>query len=175
MCCYLWGCKELDTTERLNWTELINTWWHYIIPPATPPRWSHPLMTLVSFLLYWNLHADAPCNSLLSQSLGFLTAHCIYSFRVKSWTDLSLLYFIYHIQIFSRFLTFILKYPEFSVFISSGSTILIFCLDHSTWGPCFNWSLLAFSQFHSQRDSYKILSQTISPHANDPLKTSNDL
>ena len=20
--CYLWGCKELDTTERLNWTEL---------------------------------------------------------------------------------------------------------------------------------------------------------
>ena len=21
-CCDLWGCKELDTTERLNWTEL---------------------------------------------------------------------------------------------------------------------------------------------------------
>ena len=22
-CCDSWGCKELDTTERLNWTELI--------------------------------------------------------------------------------------------------------------------------------------------------------
>ena len=21
-CCYSWGCKELDTTERLNWTEV---------------------------------------------------------------------------------------------------------------------------------------------------------
>ena len=25
-CCDSWGCKELDTTERLNWTELIQTW-----------------------------------------------------------------------------------------------------------------------------------------------------
>ena len=23
VCCNSWGCKELDTTERLNWTELI--------------------------------------------------------------------------------------------------------------------------------------------------------
>ena len=23
MCCDSWGCKESDTTERLNWTELI--------------------------------------------------------------------------------------------------------------------------------------------------------
>ena len=22
-CCSSWGCKELDTTEQLNWTELI--------------------------------------------------------------------------------------------------------------------------------------------------------
>ena len=33
MCCYSWGCKELDTTEQLKWTELnernqndINRW-----------------------------------------------------------------------------------------------------------------------------------------------------
>ena len=25
-CCRPWGCKESDTTEQLNWTELINTW-----------------------------------------------------------------------------------------------------------------------------------------------------
>ena len=24
-CCNSWGCKELDTTERLNWTESIHT------------------------------------------------------------------------------------------------------------------------------------------------------
>ena len=23
VCCYLWGCKESDTTELLNWTKLI--------------------------------------------------------------------------------------------------------------------------------------------------------
>ena len=32
-CCDLWGCKELDTTERLNWTELktngIGNWNEY--------------------------------------------------------------------------------------------------------------------------------------------------
>ena len=25
-CCDLWGCKESDTTERLNWTALSKTW-----------------------------------------------------------------------------------------------------------------------------------------------------
>ena len=25
VCCSPWGCKELDMTEQLNWTELINT------------------------------------------------------------------------------------------------------------------------------------------------------
>ena len=28
-CCYSWGCKELDTTEWLNWTEL-NHYLHYL-------------------------------------------------------------------------------------------------------------------------------------------------
>ena len=26
VCCSSWGCKELDKTERLNWTELSTTW-----------------------------------------------------------------------------------------------------------------------------------------------------
>ena len=26
VCCSSWGCKESDTTERLNWTELIFKW-----------------------------------------------------------------------------------------------------------------------------------------------------
>ena len=26
-CCDSWGCKELDMTERLNWTELISSSW----------------------------------------------------------------------------------------------------------------------------------------------------
>ena len=25
VCCIPWGCKELDMTERLNWTELNKT------------------------------------------------------------------------------------------------------------------------------------------------------
>ena len=27
-CCSSWGCKESDTTERLNWTELTQGNWH---------------------------------------------------------------------------------------------------------------------------------------------------
>ena len=39
-CCDSWGCKELDTTERLNWTELIKTkilWniWIFLILPKS--------------------------------------------------------------------------------------------------------------------------------------------
>ena len=33
-CCSSWGRKELDTTEQLNWTELILmkiSWWNYLI------------------------------------------------------------------------------------------------------------------------------------------------
>ena len=32
-CCSPWGCKELDVTERLNWTELILTCvrWYFIV------------------------------------------------------------------------------------------------------------------------------------------------
>ena len=26
-CCYSWGCKESDTTEWMNWTELNWEWW----------------------------------------------------------------------------------------------------------------------------------------------------
>ena len=26
-CCNSWGCKELDTTERLNWTEYYTAWY----------------------------------------------------------------------------------------------------------------------------------------------------
>ena len=32
-CCGSWGRKELDTTERLNWTDQLNNpWWHEIPP-----------------------------------------------------------------------------------------------------------------------------------------------
>ena len=38
-CCSPWGCKESDTTERLNWTELMpllktlpNAGWYYLSP-----------------------------------------------------------------------------------------------------------------------------------------------
>ena len=35
-CCDSWGCKELDRTERLNWTELISFFW---IPHACVNMW----------------------------------------------------------------------------------------------------------------------------------------
>ena len=32
-CCDSWGCEELDTTERLNWTELIPKWINDVFLP----------------------------------------------------------------------------------------------------------------------------------------------
>ena len=61
VCCISWGCKELDTTERLNWTELMATvclflfFWpcrvkHGILVPwpgikLVPPAWEHRVLT----------------------------------------------------------------------------------------------------------------------------------
>ena len=44
-CCDSWGCKELDTTERLNWTELkqvLKAWWSHAKRTEEPAwRGSH--------------------------------------------------------------------------------------------------------------------------------------
>ena len=42
MCCDSWGCKQSDTTERLNWTELSATW------EVPPPKmfWRHILFLI---------------------------------------------------------------------------------------------------------------------------------
>ena len=46
-CCDSWGCKELDTTERLNWTELNWSWQCDMtenghLQPASPSGYSQP-------------------------------------------------------------------------------------------------------------------------------------
>ena len=46
-CCSPWGCKELDTTERLNWTELNWSWQCDMtenghLQPASPSGYSQP-------------------------------------------------------------------------------------------------------------------------------------
>ena len=43
-CCNSWDCKELDTTERLNWTEL--NWW----------LWGrkYPMLSLLDVAGHWN-------------------------------------------------------------------------------------------------------------------------
>ena len=35
VCCSPWGCKELDTTERLNWTELMSDAYNCTAEPTT--------------------------------------------------------------------------------------------------------------------------------------------
>ena len=38
-CCDSWGCKELDTTERLNWTVLISTRYKMHLKPKVSIIW----------------------------------------------------------------------------------------------------------------------------------------
>ena len=76
VCCDSWGHKELDTTERLNWTEL-NQWveetldiTHKVMPWSQPPaahhlhcapeRLFHGSGSLLPHL--WNKAIDSNCN-----------------------------------------------------------------------------------------------------------------
>ena len=52
VCCDSWGRKELDTTERLNWTELVVQWL------GLPLLWAW-VQSLVMKLKSYNLHGTA--------------------------------------------------------------------------------------------------------------------
>ena len=41
-CCDSWGCKELDTTERLNWTELTASGRRFVL------IWANPSLSFLS-------------------------------------------------------------------------------------------------------------------------------
>ena len=49
-CCDSWGCKELDTTEWLNWTEPIATWKHRKVDTFQNPLQDLALWHKVKFL-----------------------------------------------------------------------------------------------------------------------------
>ena len=70
----------------------------------------------------------------------------------KPWTDPSLLYFIYYIQSSASSISFILVYLESSIFILLP---LLLNLLRGSLGFLCSWPLPVFSQFHSQRDSFK--------------------
>ena len=42
-CCDSWGCKESDTTEWLNWTEVSTVWTHFLLSQGTLDSvdWTH--------------------------------------------------------------------------------------------------------------------------------------
>ena len=56
-CCNSWGCKESDTTDRLNWTELIVIWFGIDCTPykGVIKYWVYSLCcTLCYFDLFYN-------------------------------------------------------------------------------------------------------------------------
>ena len=63
VCCNSWACKEWDTTEQLNWTELTETEWKPGIPTA----------------VYWGLEARSKVPLALA-----LIEKCNFSKRKKS-------------------------------------------------------------------------------------------
>ena len=56
VCCDSWGCKESDTTERLNWTELNNFLLKLFIGNKTRLRWID-----LNCLLFLNLKLQSVC------------------------------------------------------------------------------------------------------------------
>ena len=66
-CCNLWGCKESDTTERLNWTEL-NSASIFLLPSLTIPSILYCSMQTKFGNLKWNREHG---TLLLSHPLNF--------------------------------------------------------------------------------------------------------
>ena len=57
VCCHLWGCKESDTTEQLNWTELKNTFYPKLliaVPRADYAQILYTLSLLKSYFICGN-------------------------------------------------------------------------------------------------------------------------
>ena len=52
-CCNSWGCKESDTTERLNWIEL--NWTIHAGPGWQITSWHKLLLSMCSYKFLWQL------------------------------------------------------------------------------------------------------------------------
>ena len=50
-CCDSWGCKESDTTERLNWTELNSGTSSTSTATPISAQWPSPLSLLIDLVL----------------------------------------------------------------------------------------------------------------------------
>ena len=82
-CCNSWGCKELDTTERLNWT---------VFRPPYPCGYTTDVFTAfaiqehgVSFRLFACMHEVALVVSNTLQPHGLSSVHGISQARILQW------------------------------------------------------------------------------------------
>ena len=81
-CCDSWGCKESDTTERLNWTELNRT--SVLITVVYSVVWSQgawycqlllfflKIALTIQCLFYFHTHYKNFCSSSVKNSIGNL-------------------------------------------------------------------------------------------------------
>ena len=90
-CCNLWGHKDSDTTERLNWTELIWKWISYTyIYISTLFKNSFPIYIVCVCVcvfsvtqLYLTLCSPVDCSLLVSSVHGIIFA------RILKWVAIS--------------------------------------------------------------------------------------
>ena len=99
-CCSPWGCKELDTTEWLNWTELGGAWW--VAKSWTRlSEWAHmnayhqerSIITSDSIITFWcwpswqqncfESHIESDIS--FHQATAYTTRRSILKNNVKNW------------------------------------------------------------------------------------------
>ena len=87
VCCDSWGCKELDMTEQLNWTELnsaykLNKQEDHIQPWRTPfPNWSQsvfpcPVLTVAFCPVYMILRRQVMWDGNTGPHYTYSTVYC---------------------------------------------------------------------------------------------------
>ena len=92
LCCSPWGCKELDMTEQLNWTELNFTSWYYFFRDFEKIILFNNLLVVVGLLCSagFSLVAASGGHSLLARHrlliavASFVVEHGFYGAGLRS-------------------------------------------------------------------------------------------
>ena len=87
VCCGSWSCKELDTTEQLNWTVSLNTekrhstWRNSSTSPAKVQQWNSLRLICWFFFFFFLMEGG------LSEQNNYIGAWHFQTHRKKSWQN----------------------------------------------------------------------------------------
>ena len=151
VCCSSWGCKELDTTERLNKTELI-----YHVPWAAGYCCYYYITALKSYIIiiicyvqFSSVAQPCPtlCNPMNCSTPGFLPS--LISQSLLKLMSIESVMPSNHLILYDPLLLLPSIFPSIRVFFSESVLRIM-------WPKCWNFSFISPSNEHSGLISFRM-------------------